>query len=59
MGVARDEDVHVELSLEDGQALPVAPRHDLMAVAQPHLELAQREHLVLRILGVLLIHVIA
>lgn len=46
--VARDEDVAIELALERGERLRVAPRYHLVAVAQPQLELADLDHLCLR-----------
>ena len=39
MRVSGDEDVDVELSLHGGQAVGVAPGHDLMAVNQADFEL--------------------
>lgn len=49
VGVARDEDVNAELPLERGQRLGIAPRNDLVAMAQANLELAYRHYLLLRI----------
>lgn len=51
--VPRDEDVHVQLSLEQSQAGHVAPRDHLVAVDQADLELAHRDHLLLWVVEVL------
>ena len=46
--VPGDEHVAVELTLQRAERLRVAPRHDLVAVAEPELELADLDRLGLR-----------
>jgi hypothetical protein len=45
--VSRDEDVDVELSLQRGQRLRIAPRHAQVAVRQTESELADLKNLLL------------
>ena len=53
MGVSGDENVHVELALNESEALRVAPRYHLVAVTQTDPELAHRHHLLLGVVHVL------
>lgn len=51
--VARDEDVHVQLPLEQRQAGHVAPGDHLMAMDETDLELADCDHFLLGVIQVL------
>ena len=48
VGVTRDQNVTVELSVEGGQSLGVPPWHHLMAMTQTDFELADRNDFLLR-----------
>lgn len=53
-GVARDQDVAVQLPVDEGEALRVSPRHHLVAVADSDPELPDGHHLLLGVARVLL-----
>ena len=53
MRVSGDKHVDVELTLQHGQALLVAPRNHLMAVCETDAKLAHRDHFLLRIVQIL------
>lgn len=54
VGVARDEDVHVQLALHHCQTLQVTPWHHLMTMTQANAELSHCHHLLLRVVHVLI-----
>lgn len=43
--VSRDQDVHVQLPLDEGQGFRVAPRHHLVAVQEADAKLSHGHHL--------------
>lgn len=49
VSVARDEDIHVQLPLQESEAGHVAPRDHLVPVDQTDLELSHSHHLLLRV----------
>ena len=51
--VASNKDINVQLSLKQREAFRVSPRHDLVAVAQADLKLANGDSFLLRIRGIL------
>lgn len=49
--MAGDQDVHVQLTLHQLERILVVPRHNLMTVTQAYSELANGDHLLVRIIG--------
>lgn len=51
--VARDENIHIQLPLEKGEAGHVSPWDHLVPVDQTNLKLAHRNHLLFRVIQIL------